>query len=76
MARAGEVHAVFARTPFDSRPGRSGSSARGAPGRDLWSTRAEVPGARAAARVIYRETELDCAEARDLVGLSGAGCCG
>jgi hypothetical protein len=29
-----------------------------------------------AARVIYRETELDCSEARDLVGLSDSGCCG
>jgi hypothetical protein len=28
-----------------------------------------------AARVIYRETELDCGEARDLVGLSDSGCC-
>jgi hypothetical protein len=28
-----------------------------------------------AARVIYRETELDCTEARDLVGLPDPGCC-
>lgn len=29
-----------------------------------------------AARVLYRETELDCAEARDLVGLPSSGTCG
>ncbi len=29
----------------------------------------------AAARILYRETAVDCADARELVGLS-AGCCG
>ena len=29
-----------------------------------------------AARVLYRETELDCGEARDLIGLPPGGCCG
>lgn len=29
-----------------------------------------------AARVLYRETELDCSEARELLGLSGGGSCG
>ena len=29
-----------------------------------------------AARVLYRDTELDCEEARDLVGLSSDGQCG
>ncbi len=28
-----------------------------------------------AAQVLYRETELDCGEARDLVGLPSAGSC-
>ena len=29
-----------------------------------------------AARVLYRETELDCTDARELVGLAPAGSCG
>jgi hypothetical protein len=29
-----------------------------------------------AARVLYRETELDCGETRDLIGLAPTGCCG
>ena len=29
-----------------------------------------------AASVIYRETDLDCNEVRDLIGLSPEGCCG
>jgi len=29
-----------------------------------------------AARVLYRETELDCGETRDLIGLPPGPCCG
>lgn len=28
-----------------------------------------------AARVLYHETDLDCRDARELVGLSSVGCC-
>jgi hypothetical protein len=29
-----------------------------------------------AARILYNEVELDCSDARELVGLDSAGCCG
>jgi hypothetical protein len=36
---------------------------------------AREPLLEAAARILYRETDVNCADARELVGLS-AGCCG
>ncbi len=66
----------FARTAIDSQSGRSCTGARGAPRRDLGAPEQRYKELELAARVIYRETELDCGEARDLVGLSDSGCCG